>query len=371
MPLEPRSPDTFTIDSFLLGFSQVEFRPRLSDGTLGTPVALGILASEELQKEVETLEMEDGSPGTATTALELVSKFKPSFELGLFNFRADLAQYIFGASTITAQVADAAAVVTDEPFTLASGAQAESTFVPLANGDINDASFTGTSLTCAPRVDEVVGAGTGTTGSTSGDFALDYKPLVIGDVTACTVAGVAFTPIAVGAAAAGNEVEVVVGTGATSGDMQFFVGGVAANVTGTILASYAPSHAFANLTDYVTDPLLGRIRFLNIDGATDALKSGQPMLADYTYNRKAGYTMQPFTQGGGAFNGSATVKHLPDVGSNFIWEMPSVTIRIDDNALTFGSDDFVQGTLVLNVNDAGGTDRFGTLQLASQTEANA
>ena len=40
-----------------------------------------------------------------------------------------------------------------------------------------------------------------------------------------------------------------------------------------------------------------------------------------------------------------------------------------DDALTFGADDFVTGTLKMNINDNGGTDRFGTLELFDEDEA--
>lgn len=382
MPIEPRSPDSFTIDNFLLGFSQVEFQPLLSDGTYGTVVSLGILASEELQKEVETLEMNDGSGGTATTALELVSKLKPSFEIGLFNFRADLAQYIFGAQSITAQVVDAAKAVVAEQLTVPTSAtDGDRTFIPLAHGDVDDTAANLT-LTCAAVTETITGDGTV-------NYQLAYKPLVLADIdngttleftenVTATGALVRTFTAQVGAPASAPEAQVDVGVIATSGDITLFQ---SVPTTNELRVTYQPSHALeedfdAADPDMLLDPLLGRIRFPNLDtfavpDATSALRTGQPVLLDYLYNQKSGYTMQPFTQGGGAFNGKATIKHLPDVGSNFIWTVPSVTIRIDDNALTFGSDDFVQGTVVLNVNDGGGTDRFGELLLSSQTEANA
>lgn len=367
MPIEPRPSDEFTRDHLLVGFPTIEFTPTLSTGLPGVPVELGILASADLVKEINYITLERGDAGFLTVDREIVSRLRPSWEVSTYNIRSDVAKYVFGSDVVTAIVADPAASVVNEPFTLPSGANAERMFVNLANGDIDEATFVGTSITCAPITAEAVGTGDGTTGDTAGDFSLDFKPLIVGDVTSITVGGVAYTPVAVGAAVAGLEVEVAVGATATSGDLQFFNAGVATNVTGAIVATYSPSHAFANLTDYVVDPWLGKIRMLNIDGATDALKSGQPMLADYSYNRKAGWTLQPFREN--QVNGTAIIRHLPDVGSNFKWTIPSATVLLTDDNLTFGAENFATASLRLNVNDAGGTNRFGTMQISSEPQS--
>jgi len=370
MPVESRPSDAFTKDNLLIGFSVVEFTPALSGGGFGTPVQVGILAGEELQKEIEVLQLQRGDSGTLTVDRELISSIEVTLQLEVFNFRADIAALIFGSTDGVAVSSNPALGVVNEQFTIPNnGTDSERTFVDLANGDIDETTFVGTSVTCDTRTDEAVATADGTLGDASGDYALDYKPLAVGDVTSVTVGGVAFTPIAVAAAASGNEVEVVVGTGSTSGNLQFFVGGVAANVTGAILATYTPSHAFANLTDYVVDPLLGRIRMLNVGAATDALKGGQPMLADYSYDQKSAVNLKPFTRT--QVDGKVTIKHLTDIGVNFIWTVPSATILITDDALTFGAEEFGTATLALNINDAGGTDRFGTLELSSETEAGA
>jgi len=379
MPLEARGSDIFTRDNLLLGFSTVEFTPRIA-GVLGTPVNLGLLSAQEMAKEVNLLTLPDGRAGTVSVNRELLSSLEPSFNLSTFNFEKATAQYIFGASSLTDVVADAASAVTDEGVTVPAGSLASSTFANLVNGEIDDTAGNLT-LTCAPIVDEAVGTGDGTSGDASGDFALDFKPALIGEVTAVTVAGVTYDPIAVAAAAAGLEVEIVVGVGATSGDMQFFSGGAAVNVTGAILATYTPVPALeedfaATSPDMLLDPLLGRIRFPLIDSAaskdgTSLIRQGQNLLLDYLYSRKAHTTLQPFTQGGGVFEGAASIKHLTDVGINFIWDVPAASIRIDDNALTFGSDDFAVGTIVLNILDAGGSSRYGTMQLATETQSGA
>jgi len=370
MPIESRPSDQFTKDNLLIGFSVVEFTRALPGGGFDAPVQIGILSGEELQKEVETLQLQRGDSGTLTVDRELISSVEVTMQLEVFNFRADIAEFIFGSTDGVVVSADAAASVVDDAFVIPNnGADAERTFVDLSNGDIDESTFVGTSVTCATITDEAVGTGDGTTGSTLGDFELDFKPLVVGDVASITVGGVSFTPVAIGAAASGNEVEVDVGATATSGQLEFNVGGTPSNVTGAIVATYTPSHAFANLTDYVVDPVLGRIRMLNVNGATDALKGNQNMLADYDYNRRATTNLQPFTRT--QVDGKCTIKHLTDIGVNFIWTIPSATILITDDALTFGAEEFGTATLALSINDAGGTDRFGTLELASETQANA
>ena len=133
-------------------------------------------------------------------------------------------------------------------------------------------------------------------------------------------------------------------------------------------------HFDATDPDMMLDSLLGRIRFPNIDSfavpdGTSAIREGQALEFDYLFSQNASTSMQPFTQGGGAFQGKATIKHLPDVGVNFIWTVPSVTIHLTDDALTFGSDDFATGVVEMILNDAGGTDRFGTMLLSTETES--
>jgi hypothetical protein len=379
MPLEARAPDTFSKNNLLLGFSQVEFTPIVA-GVPGTPVPLGILSGEELQKEINVLELTDGSAGTVTVAREVLSSLKPSFQLETFNFRSDIAQYIFGAAQVTAQIADAAAAITNELLTVPIGANGHRTFISLINGDVDD---TTANLTLeSQEITEVI-QGDGT-GDTPGDYKLAYKPLVFGDVTAATETVTAtgalvrtFTMVDTTSGGA-TELGVQDGVISTSGELDMTQNMPAAN---QLNVTYKPTHNLeedfdAADPDMLLDPLLGRIRFPNIDSfatpdATSPLRQGQPVELDYLYNRKASVTMQPFTQGGGSFSGSVSIKHLPDIGVNFIWQIPDASIRIDDNALTFGSDDFGVGTLVLNINDAGGLDRFGTMTLADEIQAAA
>ena len=367
MPIESRPSDVFTKDNLLIGFSVVEFTPALSGGGYGTPVQIGILSGQELQKEIELIQLQRGDSGSLTVDREIISSIEVKMQIEVFNFKADIAELIFGSADGVIVAADATATVANDTFTIPNtGADAERTFVDLSNGDIDETTFVGSSVTCATVTDEAVGTGDGVIGTTSGDFALDFKVNDFNDLTTVTVGGASVTPVT-GSSPLAGQVTVVGGTGALSSNLDF---GTIPTNGAAIVATYTPAFTFANLTDYVVDPILGRIRMLAVNTeATDKLRGNQPMFADYDYNQRATTNLTPFTRT--QVDGKCTIKHLTDIGINFIWTIPSATILITDDALTFGAEEFSTATLALNVNDAGGTDRFGTLQLASETEANA
>jgi hypothetical protein len=378
MPVEPRPPDQFTRDNLLLGFSTVEFEPSLSGGGFGAPVELGILSSEALQKDVEILELERGDAGTLTVDREVISKLKPSFQVETFNMRSDVARYVFGSDVVTAVTADAAAAITDDPVTAPSGADATRTFLGLAQSDIDATSISadGTAIV-AENVTNVTGDGT-----TLGDYQLAFKIGALGDITLLRELDSngalvrTFVPQA-GAPTGEFEAQVQVGVAADSGQMDLNQAVAAGN---TIEATYDPTLAgvdddnTAAAADYILDPLLGRVMFRRLDtfaspDALSAFREGQPVDFDYAYDRKASTTLQPFRQN--SFDGRVTIRHLTDIGVNFVWTIPSATIRLTDDDLTFGAEDFATATLILNINDAGGTDRFGSLALSSEPQAAA
>ncbi len=373
MPVETRATDTFTRDNLLLGFSQVYFTPTLSGGGAGTPVPLGILSGQEWQKTVETLELERGDAGLITVDRELVSKLTMAWQLQTFNLRKDLAQYVFASSTLVDVTADASASITNESFSIPL-TNPFTTFVNLARGDVDETTF---EVTCATITSEAVGTGDGASGGTQGDYALDYKIKAIGDVTAFLVDGVdEIAKVVAGSTPAAGEIAIEVGeedsivTG--SGAITFGASEIPGNGA-AIVVTYTPSFSttgtdIVNPTDFIVDPILGRIRVLHAgaDSSPFRLTGDQPLEVDYDYNRKAHVQINPGTQT--VFEGSCVIKHLPDVGVNFIWTAPSASIRITDDALTFDAADFATATLILNILDAGGSDRFGALELSSETE---
>lgn len=354
MSVQTRPVDVTTVDYLQLGMPYIEFAPLLSGGTYGPYSSLGIVDSAEIAKELATTELRSSQSGVSVLIRELVQSFDATLNVGLFQHSDLTMQYLFGCAT-TAAVSGGNIAVVDDPFTLTDD---EQDFLNLANVNIDESTQ---SVSAAEIIDEAVGTGDGTLGDASGDYSLDFKPLLVADVTSVTVGGVAYTPIAVAAAASGNEVEVVVGTGATSGDLQFFQGGVAVNVTGEILATYEPSHAFVLNTDFVTEPKAGRVRMLNVGAATDALKSFQPMESSYTYAEVNGTDLDVFTQF--VFNGKTRVRLLTDVGVNMIWVIPSTSIRLTDDAFTFNRDEPQVSTVAIQLLDAGGSSPFGTMRL--------
>lgn len=235
MSVEPRPVDNFTKDNLLLGMPFVEFRP-----TGGTYQNVGIVNSAELAKALETIQLRSAQSGVAVTVRELPTSIDPQFNIGVYNWAADILRYSLGSATKVAVSANAAQAVTAEVVTSSADPL---DFLDLANRALNAGSVV---VAPAPVSGEAVGTGDGTTGSTSGDFKLAYKLRRVVDITGTidvTNGGVvtSYSPVAVGGTTTGNQVEVVVGTGSDSGDLRFYQGGIPVNVTGTIAATYTPS----------------------------------------------------------------------------------------------------------------------------------
>lgn len=338
--VQTRPSDSVTEDFLFLGLPVIEFAFQLPSGAFGAYFGLGIPDSAEVQKALQLAQLRNSQSGTSKLVRELVRQFDATLSVGCFRHSGENMQLMFASASL-ADVSPSTPSVTDDLHYTTSD---EQDFLDLANQNLVEPI---TGANCAPIVDEDVGTGDGTTGSSSGDFSLDFKPLIVADVTSVTVGGVAYTPIAVGAAAAGLEVEVVVGTGATSGDLQFFSGGAPVDVTGEILASYAPSHVFVENTDFVVDYKSGRIRYLDVGGATDALKAEQPMHADYDYSQAEHQLIKPFSQF--VFAGRARIRMLTDVGANLIWTVPKAQVRLGEDAFVFNRDNFTVTTLALQL----------------------
>lgn len=363
MSVQPRPSDTLTVDFLQLGMPFVEFAPLLSSGTFGPFRSLGCIDSAEVAKAVELVALRCAQSGVSILVRELVRQFDATLNVGLFQHSPPNMQLLF-ASVNNVAVSGGITGKVDDPFNLTDN---DRDFLDLAEGNVVEA-LTGT--TAAEIIDESVGVGDGTTGDASGDFSLDFKPSVFGDVTGLTVDSVAFTPIATGAAAAGNEVEVEDGATAVSGDLQFFVGGVAADVTGQILATYEPTFAFVENTDFVVDYQQGRIRFLGgiedpaVPG-TDPLKFFQPMEASYDFDEIDHNNLRPFTQF--VFQGQTRVRLLTDVGINIIWTIPNTSVRITDDAFVFNADEFQVSQLAIQLLDNGGDTPFGIMEVYEES----
>lgn len=364
MSVLPRPTDSVTVDYLQLGMPYFSFAPALSGGGFGPYRSVGIIDSAEVAKALELAQLRSSHGGTSVLVRELVRQFDATLTVGLFQHSGPNLQLMFGSATLVSVSGGTPSVAGE----LVQLTDSELDYVDLQNGLVDEATV---AMTCATVTDEAVGTGDGTSGDTQGDFTLDFKPLLVADVTSVTVGGVAFTPIAVGAQAAGNEVGVDVGATATSGELIFYVGGVAANVTGAIVATYTPSHSFVLNTDFTVDPNPGRVRMLNIGGATDALKAFQIMDADYDYTDQDHEDLTPFTQF--SFSGRGRLQLLTDVGVNVLWDIPSVQARTTDTSFVFNRDEFQVSELAVTLleDSASVGAPFGTLSLYSEPQANA
>lgn len=235
MSVEPRPTDNVTKNNLLLGMPFVEF------ASTGQPYEnLGIVDSAELAKELESIALESSQSGVRVTVRELPTRINPQLNVGVFNFAAAVLRYTLGSASKVAVSANAAQAVTNERITATTD---RLDFLDLANRALNAGSVV---VTPGAITAESLGTGDGTKGALSGDYKLAYKVRLFGDVAGTIDVNnngvvTSYTPVAVGGSGVGLKVEVVVGTGLDSGNLQFFNAAVAVNLTGTISATYTPS----------------------------------------------------------------------------------------------------------------------------------
>lgn len=375
MPVEPLPSDIFTKGNLVVGFPYVEFTPISAAGVKGVPVPLGILQGFEYARDIALATLRRGDKGFQTIDRELVSRFEPFFTITTYNFKANIAQYIMASDVATAVAAGVTAASTS---LLLQQTNPFNVFNDLTHGDIVESSV---EVTFQTITNEAVGTGDGASGGTQGDYSLDQKIKAIGDVTGFTVGGVDKSGILVaGSTPTAGQIAIEVGeedsTTTGSGAITFGSGEIPAN-NAAIVATYTPSFSttgtdIVNLTDFVFDPLVGRIRFRHAgaDASPFRLTGDQaPLNVAYNYNRRA-HTLFNYGQQLQS-DGEAVIKLLTNVGSNFIHRISSATIRITDQPLVFGAEDFVRATMRMNVNDAGGSAPFGTIEWSSEAEAAA
>lgn len=358
--IETRPVDDFTIDNVLIGMPFVEFGAADGVGGFGAYRNLGIVDAASVEKVVEVISLKTAQSGTDKLVREVVRSLEARLIVSIFNFNPENMQLFFASSTLTAISGGTTAVV-DEVVTLGVDVF---TWADLANLGLT----VFTDADPAQITDEIVGVGDGTLGDGVGDYALDFKPNDVAEVTSITVAGVAYTPVGLTLASTGLEVEVTdyVDDTTNAGDLQFHSAGVPVNVTGEILATYKPLHTLTENTDYAVDYADGRIRPLAI-GATDKLKASQPLEVDYTYTSFTGQQVKPFTQL--TFTGRARLRLLTDIGINIIWNIPSVTVRLTDTAFAFSREEFGTGEVSITLQDDGTATPFGTMDVYDENAA--
>lgn len=342
MSVQPRPTDQITEDYLILGLPVIEFAFALGAGLYGSYFGLGIPDSAEVTKELQQAQLRSSQSGSSKLVRELVRQFDATLAVDTFNHSGQNMQLMFASSTLTdvaaANVAVAAEIVNLQASHL--------TFLNLANQLIQ----TSPTPTVAPGTitDEDVGTGAGGTfGETLGDFALDYKILVVADVTALSIGGVDRTAdIVAGGAPAATEIGIIEGSGATGGQL-IFPSGEAPAVGAAIVSTYTPSFgALAENTDFMVDYNEGRVRVVGpFGGATDRFRTGQPMTVGYTYSQPQASRIAPFTQF--VFAGRTRVRQLTDVGSNLIWTIPKTQLRLTADAFVFNRDDLTVTSLAI------------------------
>ncbi len=367
MSVQPRPIDTITVDFLQLGMPFIEFAPALASGAFGPFRSFGVVDSAEVAKTIELATLRSAQSGTSVKLRELVRSFDAILNVGLFQHSPENMQLMFGSATLVDVVGDPAASIVGDTFQLTDEPQ---NFLDLSHQLIDESTVV---ITADTRTLEAVGTGQGGTfGETTGDFALDFKISVIGDVSLYqeTTAGVPVDrtgDLVAGAGPMSGEIGIEVGATAVSGEITYFGG--EAPASGVIIeVTYEPTFATVLNTDFTVDPLPGRVRLLDFETVTpntEPFRQFQPMEADFDHIEVAHDDIQPFTQF--TFAGQTRVRLLTDVGINIIWTVPSTSVRLTDDAFVFNRDEFQVTSLVIDLFDAGGSQRFGTMEIFPET----
>ena len=364
MSVQPRPIDTITVDFLQLGMPFIEFAPALQSGAFGPFRNLGIVDTAEVAKTIELATLRSAQSGVSVKVRELVRQFDAQLNVGLFQHSPENMQFMFGSESLVDVVANPAASVVGDPFRLTDEPQ---DFLDLGNQLVDEATVV---VTADSIIDEAVGVGAGGTfGETQGDFALDFKIFAIGDVSSYIerLGGVdteRVTDLVAGGAPMAGEIGIIIGSGATGGEITYPGGEAPASGT-QIIVDYEPTFTTTLNTDFSTDPIPGRIRLFDFNGGSDPFRNFQPMEADYDHVLVAHDELKPYTQF--VFSGKTRVRLLTDVGINIIWDIPSSSVRLTDDAFVFNRDEFQITPLIIDILDAGGSARFGTLQLFPET----
>jgi hypothetical protein len=343
MSVQSRPSDPVTEDFLLLGLPVVEFAFETSPGVFGAFFGLGIPNSVEFQKELQLAQLRNPQSGTSKLVRELVRQFEATLAVTTFRHSGANMQLMFASSVLT-DVAAADIAVSGEIIRL----QADHlTYLNAARQLVQ----TAPAPTAVPGTItlEAVGVGQGTPfGETLGDFALDYKPLIVADITSYLENGVErVSDIVAGSTPATGEIGIVEAAVVDSGKIKYFTaeGPPAGHA---IQVTYAPSHTLTLDTHFHVDYNEGRFRIIGpFNGATDPYRTGQPIAISYTYSQPDASRIAPFTQF--VFAGRARVRQLTDVGANLIWTIPKSQVRLTPDAFTFNRDDLTVTNLSLQL----------------------
>jgi hypothetical protein len=360
MSIQPRPSDTVTEDYLLLGVPVIEWAFETSPGVFGAFFGLGIPSSSEVQKELQTAKLLNSQSGAAKLVRELVRSFEATLAVTTFRHSGANMQLMFASSVLT-DVSAANVAVAGEIVRLQSDAL---TFLNTSKQLIQESP----TPTVAPGTItlEAVGTGQGGTfGEVLGDFALDFKPLVVADVASLLVGGTERVgDIVAGSSPTAGQIGIVEGVGATAGEL-IFPSGEGPALGAAVVATYTPSHGpLVENTDFFLDYNEGRIRILGpFGGATDRFRSTQPMSLGYTYSQPQSQQIKPFTQF--TFAGKTRIRQLTEVGMNLIWTIPKAQARLTPDAFVFNRDDLTVTALAIQLLEDSDfpSEPFGTLEI--------
>lgn len=344
MSIQPRPSDSVTEDYLLLGLPVVEFAYETTPGVFGAYFGLGIPDSVEFQKELQVAQLRNPTSGTSKLVRELVRQFEATLSISTFRHSGANMQLMFASSILT-DVAPATVVVSGEVIRL----QADHLTYLNAARQLILASPTPTAAPGTITL-EAVGTGAGGTfGETLGDFALDFKPLLVADVTAFTEGGTdRLSDLVAGGAPTAGQIGLTIGTGVDSGKL-IYPSGEAPTSGDAIIATYTPSHGPLVLnTDFMVDNNEGRFRIVGpFGGATERFRTTQPIAIGYSYTQLTASRISPFTQF--VFAGRARIRQLTDVGSNLIWTVPKAQVRLTPDPFAFNRDELTVTSLALQL----------------------
>ena len=370
MPAATVPTDTVTDDNIFSGMPFVSFAPQVAGAGYDPYVGFGVVDSAELQRTVDKMEIGTSQHGTRRLVKELVQNLEQRLQVQVFNFSSLITRYFIGSNIATAVSANPSQAVTGDSQWIPSTNPTQN-FINLSNQDVAEPL---TAIAPDTVTLEFVGTGDGVIGEDSGDFELAYAIEILADITLyreTSAGGVATDRTAdlVTSGVATTKINVVIGSGATSGEFEYFTGEAPAAGT-TIEVTYTPSFDISDFvlnTDYIMDPLAGRVRFLT----SDELRAGQPVTFGYSYDRKSHTLIRPGTQT--SFNGRLRVEHLTtNYGINLTWDVPNVTLQITDDAFAWARDDGALATVSFTLNSNAGTPSapYGDLLHYDEVQAN-
>lgn len=357
MGIQTRPTDSITVNWAQFGMPYVEFAKLLTGGGYGPYRSIGVVASAAIAPGIDFGQMTSSQSSRQVVIKEFTKSVAPVINVTTRQHSPDNLQLIFVSISLT-EVSGGTETATDEQFQLTDD---EQDFLDLDHQLVDESTVV---VSAAPIADEAVGTGNGTLGGTLGDFSLDFKQKVYGDITAFTVGGVSRLAQLENGTTPSDADHIAIPAFATDpGDANKLIFGaneIPANGA-AIVASYEPSHAFVLNTDFGVDPKHGRIRMFNVGASADALSDFQMMEVTYDYEEIVHHELVPWTQL--IFEGRVRVRMLGDQGINKVWVIPSTSVRPTSDPYEYDDENPAVANLAFTLLDNGTSAPYGTMEL--------